>query len=1301
MDSTFLQKSAGCSPASSSVYLELNNVSALIHSGGNLWQIRAQNRSQYEIPKGSGIMSLFASALWLGGLDVNGQLKLAALRYRDGNDYWTGPLSNEAAEVTTFDCLKYDRFYQVKQDEIKTFDAWYNAGLYDAENGTNTQNENFPDYEIPEIIKEWPAHGDLTQNQDHFLAPFYDRNGDMDYNYLDGDYPWYDFKKDVDCQTDRTVTLFGDETNWWVMNDKGNIHTETGSDPIGMEVRAQAFGFTTNDEINNMTFYNYELINRSTQTLYNTYFGVFVDVALGGPNDDYVGCDVGRGLGYAYNGNEFDATESGFLGYGSNPPAVGVDFFEGPYQDNDLIDNAIGIGPNEAVEGNGIGFGDGIVDNERFGMRRFLYYNNLGGGNINQTDPITAGDYYSYLRGYWKDGTRFVYGGSGHFSDANANASIECDFMFPGDTDPLGWGTGGNVQPSWTEQSAGNFPFDRRFAQSAGPFKLDPGAVNNITVGVVWARARSGNAFASVVKLQQADDKAQALFENCFKVLEGPNAPDLNIQEMENELIFTLQNPLGSNNFNEQYQEANPLIIIDSTINGDNIYRFQGYQVYQVKNETVSVSDIGNLDLARIAFQCDIKDDVKNLVNYTIDIETEVQYPEIKVQANNEGIKHSFSIKKDLFAQGEDDLINHKQYHYIAIAYSSNNFKDYDPLDANSANGQKVPYLSSRKGPFGEIRVVSGIPHKPNIEAGGTEYSSNYGDFIAVTKVDGIGNGPNWLSLSTASEDAIISNGSIDEIEYTADGSPIKIKIIDPLNIPNADFVLKFLEDNDGDTDSSSWFITNSINSDTIFSESSITIENEQLLVDWGISIEIVHSPLVCRDGAANCQYNDQDVWPIGSRLSFADSSKQWLGGYYDDDRDYPSNWILSGNNIPPTDPGNFDPFYIGPLPYKDIYDENELYEDLIGGSFAPFYLTNYNNVPGSVFGTNSFNITYPFKQTLAQMNNIDIVFTQDKSKWTRCPVIELGSNQSQTENGGEQFALRKSKSIDKSGKIDGEPGYNASEGNLISNTGMGWFPGYAIDLDKGERLNIIYGENSWLAGENGRDMVWNPSASLGSNGQFLNGGMHVLYFLTNHESLGDITPFDNGEWAYNQLVMETNGSHLNVFNKVNWVGYPMLNYGQELLSNEARIELRISRPFEKFEATNENNTLPMYKFSLSNFSTSTGEREIVASVLDEINIVPNPYYGYSSYEANKIDTRTKIVNLPEACEISIYNVRGKLIKRIKKDNPLTYQDWDLKNHKGIPIAGGVYLVHVSVPEIGERVLKTFIGMREVNFENF
>ena len=43
-------------------------------------------------------------------------------------------------------------------------------------------------------------------------------------------------------------------------------------------------------------------------------------------------------------------------------------------------------------------------------------------------------------------------------------------------------------------------------------------------------------------------------------------------------------------------------------------------------------------------------------------------------------------------------------------------------------------------------------------------------------------------------------------------------------------------------------------------------------------------------------------------------------------------------------------------------------------------------------------------------------------------------------------MGLRQSPSVDK----DGNP-YNSGT------MGMGWFPGYAIDLETGERLNIIF----------------------------------------------------------------------------------------------------------------------------------------------------------------------------------------------------------------------------------------------------
>ncbi|MFM1947897.1 MAG: hypothetical protein RL207_2180, partial [Bacteroidota bacterium] len=726
--------------------MELNNVRAMVHTAGNLWQIPNQNYSQYEIPKNSGINALFTAALWLGGTDVNNQLKLAALRYRNGQDYWTGPLSKVYAETTYDNCNKYDQHFVTTQDEVKEFNAWYEAGIADQQNGTTTQDDLFPGYKVPKSIKNWPAHGDVSLGQDYYLAPFFDFNGDGHYHWEDGDFPWYDIKKTKSCSIDRSVALYGDQNFWWVMNDKGNIHTETGADPIGMEIRAQAFAFASNDEINNMTFYNYELINRGTQTLYNTYFGFFTDGALGDPYDDYVGCDVNRGLGYYYNGDNYDGDNSGYKGYGYSPPAVGVDFFEGPYQDNDGIDNAFGIGDNEAL--NGIGYGDGVIDNERFGMRRFLYYSNTtNGANPNQTDPTNASDYYNFLRGFWKDGSKFVYGGSGHISDPEADPNTPCEFMFPGNTDPLGWGTNGVPQPVWTEQTANNTPNDRRFVQSAGPFVLKPGAVNNITVGVVWARTSAGDPFASVSSLQRADDKAQALFENCFKVLDGPNAPDLTIQELENEVILLLSNPVNSNNYREKYEEFDPFIV-SSEPNADKTYNFQGYQIYQLKDAKVALSDLTNPEKARLTAQCDLKDGVGKIINFEFNEDLNASIPVLRVQGEDKGIRHSFSVKNDLFAQGESRLVNFKRYYFMAVSYAYNNYKDYIPTDPLALDGQKKKYIMSRKAAVGEVKVMEAVPHNPMPEADGTAQMIAYGSSPLITRLDGYGNGNRSLELT-------------------------------------------------------------------------------------------------------------------------------------------------------------------------------------------------------------------------------------------------------------------------------------------------------------------------------------------------------------------------------------------------------------------------------------------------------------------------------------------------------------------------------------------------------------------------
>ena len=91
-NATINAKGANCSPATASITMNFNDVSAFIEQGGSMFQNRQEGVAAYEVG-GDNLFAIYAGALWMGGTDVNGQLKLAALKFRQGNDFWPGPLT--------------------------------------------------------------------------------------------------------------------------------------------------------------------------------------------------------------------------------------------------------------------------------------------------------------------------------------------------------------------------------------------------------------------------------------------------------------------------------------------------------------------------------------------------------------------------------------------------------------------------------------------------------------------------------------------------------------------------------------------------------------------------------------------------------------------------------------------------------------------------------------------------------------------------------------------------------------------------------------------------------------------------------------------------------------------------------------------------------------------------------------------------------------------------------------------------------------------------------------------------------
>jgi len=119
---TYNRVAAGCSPSSSQTDMDVNNVRATILGGGDMWW--NLDEAQYEIPKGGGINSLFAGSLWIGGVDAGGQLKVAAMTYRQGgNDFWPGPLDVATATITEEECNAWDKHFKIDRLDVEEYVA--------------------------------------------------------------------------------------------------------------------------------------------------------------------------------------------------------------------------------------------------------------------------------------------------------------------------------------------------------------------------------------------------------------------------------------------------------------------------------------------------------------------------------------------------------------------------------------------------------------------------------------------------------------------------------------------------------------------------------------------------------------------------------------------------------------------------------------------------------------------------------------------------------------------------------------------------------------------------------------------------------------------------------------------------------------------------------------------------------------------------------------------------------------------------------------------------------------------------
>jgi Secretion system C-terminal sorting domain len=422
-----------------------NNIDTwIINSGISDQDLRTTNTPGFQWPAGSGKFAVFTMGLTTGAM-VNGGLRMASASYK--GEYAPGHVVYSsghpiAATDSTF------RFYKVSR-------------------GDNMNNSY-----------DWLVWGRMVP----YGAPYTDVN----HNNV------YEPAVDTPGIRSAVQTIFICLTDGFAETHMIGEGFGGGTPPLYAELHFTAWGYD-NPGLQDMIFKKFELINKNDTAWNSSYTAIVADPDLGFSDDDYIGCDTARNLGFCYNGDNDDAGNS--YAYGVNPPAVGIKW---------LTCN-------------------GYTNIE---LSSFTYCTNTStSGPVCEKDPngeqIPA---YYMLKGLKKDQTPWVIppGGSTQYITK---------YCYTGDPEAgIGWNEGQPGNPHGSIQNCGgpnilsgtyvpvNPVGDRRMIMSSGAENNTIAPNDTVKLLIAELIARGTNNLNSVTKLKQLSDVAQHLCDSNFVI---------------------------------------------------------------------------------------------------------------------------------------------------------------------------------------------------------------------------------------------------------------------------------------------------------------------------------------------------------------------------------------------------------------------------------------------------------------------------------------------------------------------------------------------------------------------------------------------------------------------------------------------------------------------------------------------------------------------------------------------------------------------------------------------------------------
>lgn len=421
----------------SNATLNFNNVSALLTDGGVLFQNAQVSTAAYEVG-GFNVHSIFSSAFWFAAEDSIGGLHMSATGYTPSEDLFPGPIANQNEYGST--------------DYLNDYSSsiWF-MGSYLVND--HIQNYDQPGYVADPTILNWPGNGNTSIGVAEQLAPYVDMNNNGLYEPMLGDYP----------------NIRGDAAMYIIMNDGAQIHSNSGASSLGVEVHLMVYQYATMEYKNDATLINARVFNRGGIDYSDFKCTFLVDADLGNYLDDYYGCDPSRNAMFTYNGDGLDEDVGGLLGYGTNPPAIGVMSLSNP-------------------------------------ISQAGQYTSVAAAVY--SDPVTAADYWNYMNGKWKDGSDWMYGGAGYAGSPGVTTNFT-DFIYDGNP---------SISSEWSENSydlasGQNVPGDRRMFMNIESLPLLVGDVNCYDFAIVYARNFTNSNLENVDLLKNQLDDMQIFYD--------------------------------------------------------------------------------------------------------------------------------------------------------------------------------------------------------------------------------------------------------------------------------------------------------------------------------------------------------------------------------------------------------------------------------------------------------------------------------------------------------------------------------------------------------------------------------------------------------------------------------------------------------------------------------------------------------------------------------------------------------------------------------------------------------------------